>query len=193
MKRLAWWTLAAVLVAGLLFHGAILSSLGNYLVHDEPPQHADVIFVLAGDATGRRVLKGAELVREGYAPAAMVSGPPYYLVHECDLAIALAEQAGYPASYFIPFPHDAHSTTEEARDVAPKFRQMGVHHVLLVTSNFHTRRAAKAFRASAPDISFDVVGAEDAYFNPQSWWRNREGQKTFFIEWAKTIATWFGI
>ncbi len=185
--------LIAALAAGLLFHRAILSGLGAYLVHDEPPRRADVIFVLAGDATGHRILKGAELVREGYAPVALVSGPLIYLVHECDLAISLAEHAGYPASYFIPFPHDALSTVEEARDAVPKFHEMGARHVLLVTSDFHTRRAGKAFRAAAPEITFDVVGATDAYFSPENWWRNREGRKTFAIEWMKTVASWFGI
>ncbi len=183
----------AVLAAVLLLHRAILAGLGSYLVHDEAPRRADVIFVLAGDSSGHRILKGAELVREGYAPVAIVSGPAIYLVHECDLAIPLAEHAGYPASYFLPFPHDALSTTEEARDALPKFREMGAHHVLLVTSDFHTRRAGKAFRAAAPDIAFDVVGAQDAYFSPQNWWRNREGRKTFAIEWMKTVASWFGI
>jgi uncharacterized SAM-binding protein YcdF (DUF218 family) len=161
-------------------------------VHDEPPRHADVILVLAGDASGGRILKGAELVREGYASKAIVSGPVIYSVHECELAIALAERAGYPASYFVHFEHDAFSTAEEAHDAAPVLRGMGVKQVLLVTSNFHTRRAGKIFRAAMPDLAFDVVGSNDPHFTPQGWWKDREGRKTFVIEWMKTVSEWFG-
>lgn len=183
---------AAAAGAALLFHAWILGALGSYLVHDEPPRRAGVIFVLAGDASGGRILKGAELVRQGYAPKAIVSGPVIYSVHECELAIALAERAGYPASYFVHFEHDALSTAEEARDAAPLLRSMGVRQVLLVTSDFHTRRAGKSFRAAMPDIAFDVVGSSDAHFTPRGWWKDREGRKTFAIEWMKTASEWFG-
>jgi uncharacterized SAM-binding protein YcdF (DUF218 family) len=186
------WIVAGAAALALLFHARILGALGSYLVNDEPPRHADVVFVLAGDASGGRILKGAELVREGYAPKAIVSGPIIYSVHECELAIALAERAGYPASYFVHFEHDAHSTAEEAQDAAPLLRSMGVKHVLLVTSDFHTRRAGKIFRAAMPDLGFDVVGSADAHFTPRGWWKDREGRKTFVIEWMKTVSEWFG-
>ena len=184
--------MVAAAALALLFHARILGALGSYLVHDEPPRHADVILVLAGDVFGGRILKGAELVRQGYAPKAIVSGPAIYSVHECDLAIALAQRAGYPASYFVHFEHPALSTAEEARDAAPLLRSMGVKQVLLVTSDFHTRRAGNIFRAAMPDIDFDVVGSSDAHFSPQGWWKDREGRKTFVMEWTKTVATWFG-
>lgn len=186
------WIVAAAAALALLFHARILGALGSYLVHDEPPRRADIILVLAGDASGGRILKGAELVRQGYAPRAMVSGPMVYSVHECELAIALAERAGYPASYFVHFEHDAFSTMEEAHDAAPLLRGMGVKQVLLVTSDFHTRRAGKIFRAAMPDLVFDVVGSADAHFTPQGWWKDREGRKTFVIEWMKTVSEWIG-
>jgi uncharacterized SAM-binding protein YcdF (DUF218 family) len=193
-KSLRWlWIAVAAVALALAFHTQILGALGSYLVHDEPPGRADVILVLAGDASGGRILKGGELVREGYAPKAIVSGPEVYGVHECELAIALAERAGYPASYFVHFEHGAHSTAEEAQDAAPLLRSMGAKHVLLVTSDFHTRRAGRIFRAAMPDIAFDVVGADDAHFTPNGWWKDREGRKTFVTEWMKTVAAWFGV
>jgi hypothetical protein len=38
-----------------------------------------------------------------------------------------------------------------------------------------------------------TVAAPGEYFHPDSWWRNREGQKTVFFEWSKTVATALGI
>ena len=95
----------------------------------------------------------------------LVSGPSgIYGYHECDLAIPFAVKAGYPESYFVHFENDARSTQEEARDAVARLRQLGAHKVLLVTSDYHTRRAGKIFRAAAPDLQFIVIAAPDASF-----------------------------
>jgi uncharacterized SAM-binding protein YcdF (DUF218 family) len=189
--RIAGLALAGAVVLAVLFHTQVLTALGAYLEQDSPPAKADVAFVLAGDGYGHRILKAGDLVRQGYVPRAVVSGPPgNYGLYECDLATPFAVKAGYPESYFLPFPNDAHSTYEESQAAAPEFHKLGVKRVLLVTSNYHTHRAGKMFRAAAPDIEFTVVGAPDEYFRVNDWWRNREGQKTFLNEWLKTIAAW---
>jgi uncharacterized SAM-binding protein YcdF (DUF218 family) len=176
----------------VLFHARIFTTLGSYLVHGEQPRKADVVLVLAGDSSGNRIVRGAELVRAGYATKVIVSGPPTYGIHECDLAIPFAERAGYPGSYFTHFEHDAGSTAEEARAAAGLLHGMGAHTVLLVTSDFHTRRAGRIFRAAMPEIQFNVVAANDQHFSPGGWWHDREGRKTFAIEWLKTVTAWFG-
>lgn len=171
-----------------------LGALGGALVRAENPVHADIAVVLAGDFFGHRVLKGAELVKQGFAPNVLVSGPwGYYGRYECDLAIPFAVARGYPEQYFVRAPHRARSTDEEADYVIPVLRKMGVHRYLLVTSNFHTARAGRLFRAHAPDLEVHVVAAPDEYFTPDGWWRNRESRKTFLIEWEKTLATAAGL
>ena len=85
------------------------------------------------------------------------------------------------------------STQEEARDAAARLRQLGAHKVLLVTSDYHTRRAGKIFRTAAPDLQFIVVAAPDVSFTPDSWWHSRQGEKTAFTEWVKTVTEPFGI
>ena len=193
IRKLALIFIAAVL-AVVLFHGRILAALGEYLVQADQPRQADVAFVLAGDELGNRILRGADLVRQGYVPKVVVSGPgPVYGVYECDLAIPFAVRAGYPESYFIHFEHMAHSTQEEAVDAAAELKKLGARHVLLVTSDYHTRRSARVFRKAAPDIEFTVIAAQDKYFSPAGWWHNREGRKTFLVEWEKTVAYWFGL
>ena len=47
--------------------------LGNYLVCNPPPQHADLILVLGGNFYGPRVFKGADLAAQGYAPVALLA------------------------------------------------------------------------------------------------------------------------
>lgn len=194
ISRILWLAALGVGILVLALHATILGALGGYLVQASAPEKADVALVLAGDFLGNRILKAAFLVRDGYAPKVMVSGPPgVYGYFESDLAIPFALQHGYPEADFLNFKNPAHSTVEEARAAVPELRRMGVQRVLLVTSNFHTRRSGRIFRAMAPDLIFYVVAADDPYFTPQGWWKNREGRKTFVIEWMKTVAEWVGL
>lgn len=175
-------------------HSWWLGASGRALVENAPPVRADIVVVLAGDYFGHRIVKGAELVRDGYAPEVLVSGPPgFYGGHECDYAIPFAVKKGFPASYFKAFPHDALSTEAEARAVVAELRHRGLHRYLLVTGNFHTARSARLFRAAAPELEFRTVAAPDEYFEPDSWWRNREGRKRWLVEWEKTFASMLGL
>lgn len=184
----------ALAVVVVIFHSQILGALGGYLVREEGPQKADAAVVLAGDSWGNRILTAAQLERDGYVPKVLVSGPDgEYGLYESDLAIPFAVKHGYPESYFVAVKNEARSTREEAAALLPEIRREGIRRLLLVTSNFHTRRAGRIFREAAPDLTIVVVGAPDRYFTPQGWWRDREAQKTFVTEWEKTIAGWLGI
>ncbi len=184
----------ALVVLCAILYVPILTAMGSFLVRASEPVKADAIFVFAGDGSGNRILKAGDLIREGYAPVAIISGPrAYYGVYECDLAIPYAVRNGYPESYFEHFENDANSTEEEVDQAAPIIREHGIHRLLLVTSDFHTRRAMKQMQRALPDVELTMVAAPDDNFSPDGWWKSREGQKTFLYEWLKTIATWFGI
>jgi uncharacterized SAM-binding protein YcdF (DUF218 family) len=186
--------LAVTAIAAALFYASIFEALGSYLVKASAPEKADVALVLAGDFFGNRVLKAGELVRQGYAPRAMISGPSsMYGLHECELAIPFAVRAGYPVAYFEHVEHDGRSTAEEAAATVGAIRKAGFHRVLLVTSDYHTRRAGRVYRRVAPDLDFIVVAAPDAEFTTDGWWRSRQGRKVALYEWMKTVADWFGI
>jgi uncharacterized SAM-binding protein YcdF (DUF218 family) len=195
-RKLRNWllALAAMLASVILLHAPILGALGGFLVKAEPPQKADIVLVLAGDSFGLRILKAAELVRDGYAPKVLVSGPAgLYGNYECDLAIPFAVNHGFPESYFLHFRHSARSTQQEAAESVPELRRLRAKTVLLVTSDFHTRRAGKIFRLAAPDLTWYVVAAPDHDFSASGWWRSREGRKVFMFEWMKTVSEWFGV
>jgi uncharacterized SAM-binding protein YcdF (DUF218 family) len=191
----------AVLVVGAavyLARDAWLVAIGRALIHDDGAARADIVVVLAGDPWGYRLTKGAELVRDGYAPRVLVSGPPgIYGVNEADAAIRFAIAKGYPAEWFIPLYHTGLSTREEAVAVLDALEQRHIRSFLLVTSNYHTARARRVFLASerrrggGPDLR--MVASSDRYFNAANWWRNREGQKIEFLEWTKTLVSVFGI
>ena len=183
-----------LVVLGAATHSLWMAAAGGLLVRDDGPARADLAVVLAGDYSGNRIVRAAELVRQGYVPQVLVSGPhTIYGLYECDLEISFAMRRGYPESWFIRAPNDALSTRQEAAAILPDLRRRGVHRFLLVTSDYHTARAARIYRDAAPGLEMRVVAARDDYFHPDGWWRNREGQKVFLIEWLKTVANRLGM
>lgn len=184
----------AVLALLAVAHAWWMTALGRLLVHADGAANADIAVVLAGDYYGNRILFAGGLVKQGFVPKVLVSGPQMlYGQYECDLAIPYAVQHGFPADWFLRAPNQAHSTREEAAAILPDLRRRGVHRFLLVTSDFHTARAGRIYRAAAPDLEMRVVAVPDMYFRPDGWWRNREGQKLFLIEWLKTAANAVGM
>ncbi len=167
---------------------------GTHLVRAGSPEKVDMIVVLAGDSGGNRILKAAELVKGGYAPAALVSGPGgMYDRHECDFEIEFAEHRGYPRSLFIPLPLNDLSTRTEAITVVRELRKRGVKRFIVVTSDTHTRRAGNIYRSLAPDLEVLMVAAPSRLFAPAAWWQEREGQKAILEEWLKTVANWISL
>ena len=168
--------------------------IGDRLVLAGPPVKAEAIAVLAGDSSGNRIIKAAQLIRDGYAPFAIVSGPTgFYGQAESDLAIAFVVKRGFPEATFIGLPNPSRSTIEEARYVLAELERRHIQNFLLVTSDTHTRRAGGIYRGLAKGMDMSVVAAPATGFTPHDWWREREGRKAVLFEWMKTVATWWGL
>ncbi len=183
------------LVAGAcIFARPILRGIGALYVQDGPPVAADIIVVLAGDYSGHRILKGAELARQGFAPLVLPDSSSLIYGHtESELGAEYAVRKGYSPKLFITVDWTAHSTVEEARQVVAELRRRGVHKVLIVTSLWHTGRSGRIFRRLAPELDIHMVGADDPAWHDGNWWMEREGKKTFFLEGVKTIADYLRI
>ena len=184
-------------VAAFLARHVWMPVFGYALVHDDGPVKADIAVVLAGDTTGKRIEKAAQLVKDGYVPAALIDGQSgQYGNNEADLAIPFIVKEGYPASWFIPFRFDAHSTREESDLVLTELRRRNVHSFLLVTSDYHSARARRLFldreKRIAYPLPFHTVTSPDRFFRAGRWWWHRESQKTVFWEWCKTISATLG-
>jgi len=166
-----------------------MTAAGRFLVEDDRPQKADVIVVLGGDEFGTRIIKAAQLATTGYAPYVLVSGPFSLLGHESDETIEYARRKGYPSSLLRPLTHELSSTRSEAALIDDYLRANGANKILLVTSNYHTGRAARLMRKYSPRLWVIPVAAPDPSFAPDRWWKTRDGRKVFLLEWLKTAAT----
>jgi uncharacterized SAM-binding protein YcdF (DUF218 family) len=193
VRRASLFIFAVLVLAAALSSPWWLRLLAGYLVRTDAPAKSDAILVLAGDFTGARARKGAELCRAGFAPVVYLSGPgDMYGSYESDYELEYLRRLGYPAEPFHTAHNEAKSTLTEAQALLPTLRANGVRRLMVVTSDYHTRRAGRIYRRLAPDIEILMVGSPYAGFNAARWWHDRESRKTVFFEWSKTIAEWTG-
>jgi uncharacterized SAM-binding protein YcdF (DUF218 family) len=194
-KRPSRWLLsllaaALVLIAILLvFRQQVLIRLGQSLVVSDPLERAGLVYVFAGDFWGSRVLLGAQLGSEGWAPRVILSGGRYRDRYASDLSVDFAVAHGYPRRLFLPIRLEARSTVDEAQAMGPIFHRLGAKRIILVTSNFHSRRAAQVFRLFLPEFDFRMEGAADDAFDPEDWWTRPRERHLFFAEYEKMLGS----
>jgi uncharacterized SAM-binding protein YcdF (DUF218 family) len=81
------------------------------------------------------------------------------------------------------------STFGEAADVNRCLARLNLSSVLIVTSNFHTRRALGIFQKRLPQYHWSVAAASAPYHYADQWWKHRAWAKTVLDEWEK-FAWW---
>jgi uncharacterized SAM-binding protein YcdF (DUF218 family) len=167
---------------------------GEFWVLNDAATQSDVLIVLGDDNyTADRVAHAAELYRMGLAPIVVASGRalrPYAGISEMmerDL-----ETHGVPVASIVKFSHRGENTREEAEALAGLITGRGWKRVLIVTSNYHARRARFIFaRVLPPNVDVHVNGASDSEFDPSRWWETRQGRKLFFGEVLGYVIAWW--
>lgn len=187
---------AAIIVACLF--GALLRFGGELLVHTDPlPRHAQVAVALNGSAAGvlARTTEAVRLLERGVVDYVIVSIPPAGYWGES----IPADANRYFTRHFGPETaarilycvSDADSTLQEAHALMQCLDARQFRAVILVTSNYHTRRAGRIWRAALakanPPFQLDVDGVPDGSFQPRGWWRKRIYAKTWLLETSKLI------
>jgi uncharacterized SAM-binding protein YcdF (DUF218 family) len=172
----------------------ILRFMGESLIVEDELDKADVILVLSDDNFyADRATRAAELFREGKAPVVVASGRR--LRPNAGIAELMEHdliERGVPKDKIVRFAHDADSTLEEAEELARLANIRKWHRAIVVTSNYHTRRARYIFRRVFPQgIETRVASARDGDFDSQKWWEKRKSIKELTREFAgMMVAVW---
>ncbi len=191
MGTISWrgWLIACGLMAGGAI--ALASQAGRFLILDAP-RPADSILVLAGE-TDRRPKRALELLRQGYGKRIVLDVPTngkLYGFSQIQLAEKYVEDLKGELPSGVPViicPIDGLSTKDESKDAAKCLGHEGAKSVLLVTSDFHTRRALDVFRRELPEYDYSIAASRNAeQYGPQ-WWKHRQWAKIFQEEWLKMI------
>lgn len=182
---------AVVLVIGVAVLLFFLTS-GGFLVINAP-QHADVIVVLAGEANTRPA-RGLELLSQGYAPRMVLDVQADAMVFgqaEVDIARSYVEKLPQRDAVGICAIHGL-STKAESYDVQRCLADSGVRSILLVTSDYHTRRARSTFQHAFRGERISVAAATDPIQFGPDWWQHRQWAKFNFDEWLRLV-WWEGV
>jgi uncharacterized SAM-binding protein YcdF (DUF218 family) len=176
---------ALLLFAVYLVRRPILRTVGDYWVVEDLSAQADALIILSDDDfIGSRAARAADLYHEGRAPVIIASGRmmrPYAGVGE--LMQRDLTDRGVPSSAIEIYRHHASDTLEEAQTLRSLVVQKGWRHVVIVTSNYHTRRARYIFQRVFPlGVQVDVASAKDPDFDISDWWEHKAGIKAFLHE-----------
>jgi uncharacterized SAM-binding protein YcdF (DUF218 family) len=163
----------------------ILRFAAESWIVNEAPAKADAIVVLSDDNFyADRAAHAAELFRQGIAPIVVASGRrlrPMAGISEL-MEHDLIER-GVPTDKIVPFPNDADNTLAQVTSIERFAGQHGWKKLILVTSNFHTRRTRYIAERLAPaDLQVSVASARDGEFDPEHWWENRKSVKALLGE-----------
>ena len=174
--------LALLCLAIYLARHPLMRFAGEGLVVEDQLERSDAIILLSDDNFyADRATRAAELYRQNLAPTVVASGVrlrPYAGISEL-MTHDLVER-GVPKERVVPFPQDADNTREEAEALKTLARQKGWKSVIIVTSNYHTRRARYIFRKVFPgDIKVAMASARDADFDPSNWYEHRRARQRF--------------
>jgi uncharacterized SAM-binding protein YcdF (DUF218 family) len=180
-----------VLILALLLLWAISES-GKFLVVDDP-QKGDAILVLAGE-TENRPARALELLESGYASRIILDVPQNARLFGASAPqLAQAWINAQPRAQALSVcPITGLSTKAESFESAACLRRAGARAVLIVTSDFHTRRARNIYRKEQPEFTFSVAASHDSEQFGVRWWQHRQWAKTNLDEWFRLL-WWEGV
>ncbi len=185
---------------------AIAPFLADALIKDRPIEKADAIVILSGAADYRqRADGGAYAYRAGVAQRILITddgerggwddrekGNPFFV----DRMRAALQANGVPADAIEQLPGRVRGTDEEAEIVVRAAKERGYGSIVLVTSDYHSRRALWAFDRAAEkngaDLAIGLIRSPSGprYPGRYTWWFTRRGWRTVAAEYVKFGYYW---
>lgn len=193
-KFLALCFLVVLAFALYLVRHPLMRVAGRAIVLNDSPRASDAIVILGDDDYhADRATRASQLLKGGWAPRIVASGRylrPYISIPDIEQHDLL--ELGVPPTAIVRYPSRARDTGEECAALGQLLEQRGWKHVLLVTSNYHTRRADYICSRVLPSgTELHVIAANDSNYSPDNWWETRESTKIFFHEVVGMIdAAW---
>ncbi len=175
---------------------AALNGIAQSLVYRDELIPAEALVVLSGGG-GNRVREAARLYNSGFGSILIMSGTPLYPdVYFHDMMKQYAIKLGIPekAIHVRRIRNDL-STLGEAGTNLEMLRERGIRSFILVTSEFHTGRARRIYldyiERENLDMKMQVAAAIDEHVPLSNWWEKRYSRKMVFLEFIKSINSYF--
>ena len=199
-RKLLWSlvTIVMLLLAVWVFRFPLLRAAGDLLISSDPIVPADAIYVLGGASLDRGTA-AAELLDQGIAPKAFCLGElvPQSLIGEgLDIpegqliANVMLRAGADPAK--VEVIRKGTSTWEESEAILVHAIAQGSDTVMIVSTDFHSRRVGMVFRDRfrKEGIKVLVYGAPSSEYDSRRWWESEQGLMMVNNEYVKLIYYW---
>ena len=182
-----------IIVAVLI--GIIGLNLGKFLVESDKLEKADAIAVFSG-YSGARTERAVELLKEGYADYLILSGGKVYDdVTMSELMKNHAIKLGVDESKIL-IDDEASTTNENAEFTTNIIEENNFKSVIVVTSDYHTRRSKLAMEKALENTLIDgeevevtVTPSKEEKFTTK-WWRSGNSVLMVISEYLKLMGYW---
>jgi uncharacterized SAM-binding protein YcdF (DUF218 family) len=186
--------LVALLGGIYLARHPLLRFIGDSVVVEDSLEKSDAIIILSDDNFyADRATRGAELFRQNLAPVVVASG--VRLRPNASIAELMTHdliERGVPKENILSFPQDADNTREEAESLRRLSQSKSWKSVIVVTSNYHTRRAKYIFKKVFPEsVAIRIASARDGDFDPAHWYEHRKSIKRLTHEIGGYFVAWW--
>ena len=130
--------------------------------------------------------EAVRLQRGGSVKRIVMSCPDYYGVSECEIAETAVSKRGHLGSRIDSLRTEPIPDEIEADKTIRWLAGRGAKSAIILLPNYKTRRLGRVYRRLGDQSAIQVnVSGQDREFNPQRWWRSREGQKRFAEEFLR--------
>jgi len=186
-------------------HPIVLGSVGAYLVVEDVLEPAFAIVILGGGSP-LRALEAAKLYKDGWAPQIILSqslrkedfyafkslGIDFMEDYDYDREALL--RSGVPSNAIIVIEEEVENTLAELRAVLRILRPPNDTTLIIVTSNYHTRRTAAIWKHLNEGQMKGLIRwtRSDTSFDTAEWWKNRNSIKYLVNEYMGLINYWLG-
>ena len=170
-------------------------NLGKFLVESDKLEKVDAIAVFSGDS-GARTERAVELLKDGYADYLILSGGKVYdNVTMAELMKKHAIKLGVDESKIL-IDNEASTTNENAEFTTSIIEENNFRSVIVVTSDYHTRRSKLAMEKALENTLIDgeevmvrVTPSKEKKFTTK-WWTSGDSVLMIISEYLKLIGYW---
>ena len=179
----------------LIFRASLLTAYAELFEVNNAKKGAGAIICLSGGKQ-TRIPKTIELWNQGYAPKVFLTDERKINRDYSHLEISNTEFAKEVSKIMkldVPWgiipskDGGATSTFDEAFDALSFAKENDWKRIIIVTDNFHTRRALHAFKKvfQGSGIEIQASGAANDIFSSENWWKSDRGILSYFSETIK--------
>ena len=170
------------------------------IISASEPKPADAIVLLAGGEAGR-AWGAADLYKQKMAPYIVLTrepiGPEVIELRKqgvdlstgFDMNKYILRRLGIPDEAVVPVEPFVKDTFDELTRVHELAEQKHWKSLIIITSNYHTRRSGMVARyIFGKTMDFTVVASPHGGLNRDNWWNERGDVRTCLIEFEKLVA-----